>query len=469
MSQNSQEFKAIKEIDIKFYRLHPPFLTANPPLSGIYHNINSIESPECILENKYSNFDINLECPHTNQNLFSLPHNFGRTFLRENLEGLLIFKNKSEHEITLKNLEVSLSIDEKQETKTKKQKNILDIKLPKEGVILDKNEVYSIKLFSKLDSASKYSIIIELKVKSATYDYQYNEAKQKNIIIDPKDIIVDGDGVEIVISKKLTFDVFYPFKITEKFHNYQMNTCFIELKVINETLYPLTLTDIYLNPKSTPDTKLLLLDSLEEISKNQTQNLFLFSRPQSITSSKFLTLQPDEEINCLFKISKSSPFFNEEKFIVKINWLNLFETSEKNFFYEFSNTLNTYNNYYKITVFEKPEKNIFLNENFKIILKLETKNINKRFFISLSQETLRDNDKSNDREIEIIDIKEKKIELNKQNPENNFVLICKSDVLGYVYLPRLKFLLYEDNNNNPTGNVFDALLNFNCIQKDNNK
>ena len=178
MSQNSQEFKAIKEIDIKFYRLHPPFLTANPPLSGIYHNINSIESPECILENKYSNFDINLECPHTNQNLFSLPHNFGRTFLRENLEGLLIFKNKSEHEITLKNLEVSLSIDEKQETKTKKQKNILDIKLPKEGVILDKNEVYSIKLFSKLDSASKYSIIIELKVKSATYDYQYNEAKQ---------------------------------------------------------------------------------------------------------------------------------------------------------------------------------------------------------------------------------------------------------------------------------------------------
>ena len=62
---------------------------------------------------------------------------------------------------------------------------------------------------------------------------------------------------------------------------------------------------------------------------------------------------------------------------------------------------------------------------------------------------------------EIIDITEKKIELNKKTPENNFILICKSDVLGYVYLPRLKFLLYEDNNNNPTGNVFDALLSFN--------
>ena len=73
-------------------------------------------------------------------------------------------------------------IDEKAETKTKtkKQKNILDIKLPKEGVILDKGEVYSIKLISNLDFASKCSIYIELKVRSATYDYQYNEAKQKN-------------------------------------------------------------------------------------------------------------------------------------------------------------------------------------------------------------------------------------------------------------------------------------------------
>ena len=59
----------------------------------------------------------------------------------------------------------------------------------------------------------------------------------------------------------------------------------------------------------------------------------------------------------------------------------------------------------------------------------------------------------------------KKIELNKTKPENNFILICKSDVLGNVYLPRLKFLLYEGNNTNPNGNVYDALLSFNCIQK----
>ena len=460
MSQSSQEFKPKKEVEIKFFRLLPPNLSSFSSLSGIYHNIDSVESPESILENKFSNFDINTESSFTTQDLFSFLPYFGRIFHKEILEGLLTFKNKAEHEVTLKSLEVSVMIDEKPETKTKYQKNILDIKLPKEGVILDKGEVYSVKFSSNLEFSSKYSILIELKVRSATYDYQYNEAKQKNLVKDEKDFIVDGENVEIPISKKLTFDVIYPFKVLEKFYNYQMNTCFIELKIINITIYP------YLCPKTNTNLKLVLVDGLQEISQNQSQNLFPGINPQSpIPASKFLTLQPDEEVSVLFKITDPSLFLNEEKYILYINWLNLFDINEKEFNYEFSNTLNTFNNYYKITVLEKPDKNININENFKIILKVETKNPNKKYIISLSKEALRDNDKSNDRELEIIDIKEKKIELNKNTPENQFILICKSDVLGHVYLPRLKFLLYEDNNSNPTGNVFDALLSFNCVQK----
>ena len=466
MSQSSQEFKPKKEVEIKFFRLLPPNLSSFSSLSGIYHNIDSVESPESILENKFSNFDINTESFFTTQDLFSFLPFFGRIFHKEILEGLLTFKNKAEHEVTLKSLEVSVMIDEKPETKTKYQKNILDIKLPKEGVILDKGEVYSVKFCSNLEFSSKYSILIELKVRSATYDYQYNEAKQKNLVKDEKDFIVDGENVEIPISKKLTFDVIYPFKVLEKFYNYQMNTCFIELKIINITIYPLTLTDLYLCPKTNINLKLVLVDDLQEISQNQSQNLFPGINPQSpIPASKFLTLQPDEEVSVLFKITDPSLFLNEEKYILYINWLNLFDINEKEFNYEFSNTLNTFNNYYKITVLEKPDKNININENFKIILKVETKNPNKKYIISLSKEALRDNDKSNDRELEIIDIKEKKIELNKNTPENQFILICKSDVLGHVYLPRLKFLLYEDTNSNPTGNVFDALLSFNCVQK----
>ena len=48
---------------------------------------------------------------------------------------------------------------------------------------------------------------------------------------------------------------------------------------------------------------------------------------------------------------------------------------------------------------------------------------------------------------------------------NNFILICKSDFLGNVNLPKLKFIIIEENNN-PIQNVYDALLYFNCISKE---
>ena len=475
MSQSQiQEFHPKKEVEIKFYRLLPPY--HNPSylcLSGFYHNIESLENQEYPLENKFQNFNIIPPSALPFENFFSLSQNFGRVYHKDLLEGLLLFKNKSDHEVTLKSLEVSIIVDEKIETKTKKFKNILDIKFPKEGVILDKYEVYSIKFMNKLEFASKYTILTELKVKSATYDYQYNEAKQKNLIREEKDYIVEGESIIIPISKKLTFDVNYPFKVYEKFYNYQLNTCFIELKINNKTIYPITITDIYLLPKSNSEKKFTLLDSLQELSQNQSQKLFDFEdtpapsneASSSPLQSKFLTLQSDEELTILFKMTEPDLFYNEEKYILNIKWLNSFEVNEKEFLYEFSNILNTYNNYYKITVVEKPQNSIILNQNFKIILKVQTKNPNKRYTISLSQEALRDNDKSNDKEIEIIDIKEKEIELNKNKTEDNFILICKSDILGNVYLPRLKFLLYEDNNTNPTGNVFDALLSFNCLEQ----
>ena len=248
-----------------------------------------------------------------------------------------------------------------------------------------------------------------------------------------------------------------------------MNICYIETKIINNTIYPLTITDLYLSPKSKSNIKLTLVDDLLQLNKNQNQSLIKnISESNDSTSllSKFLTLQPDEETNVLFKIEDPTLYYDESKYILYIKWLNLFDVNEKEYIYEFNNKLNTFNDFYKVTVVEKPDKNIVENQNFKITLKLDSKNLNKKYFVSLSQEALRDNDKSNDREIEIIDIIEKRIELSQKYPSNNFILICKSDFLGNVFLPRLKFILYEENNNNPNGYVYDALLFFNCIAKE---
>ena len=212
-----------------------------------------------------------------------------------------------------------------------------------------------------------------------------------------------------------------------------------------------------------------MIYDLEQLNKNQNQKIAKLSSDQNDNvpfSSKFLTLQPDEEANVIFKIEDPTIFYGEKDYIIYIKWLNLFDGNEKEFNYEFSNGLNTYNELYNITVVEKPEKDIIINQNFKITLKLDGKNLKKRIFVSLMQESLRDNDKSNEREIEIIDIIEKKIELSQKMPSNNFILICKSDFLGNVCLPRLKFVVYEDSNNNPLVDVYDALLSFNCIEKE---
>ena len=472
--QNIQEFKTPKDIEIKFFRLLPPKMNnMTIPLSGIYNDIDNIEEDtENPIQNKLSLFDLPSPTSVNIENIFSLEPYFGRVFHKEKLEGLILFINTSDHDVLLTRLDISLSIEERHETKTKKQKKFLDIKFPKEGVQLKGKEVYSVKFVKVLDWVSKYAIFIDLKVRCPIYDSQYIIAKQKNLIKEqePKDYLVIGENiVEVSNCKRLTFDVIFPFKVIEKFYNYQMNTCYIEIKIINTTINLLTLTDLYLSPKSKPDFKILPIDNLQELSKNQAQFLFESSTcnttEESLCPSEYFSLQSEEETSVLFEISDPSLFSTEEKYVLNINWLNMFDAYEKLYIYEFSNTLNTYNDYYKITVSEKPEKNVIKDENFKIVLKLETKKPKKKFVITLSQEALRDNDKSNDREIEIIDIIEKKIELNNKSPENYFKLICKSDVLGNVYLPRLKFLLYEDNNTNPSGNVYDALLSFNCIQK----
>ena len=457
-----------KNVDIKFFRLLPPALNSfNLPLNGLYNDIdNTEEDTDNIIQNKFSDFSI-LPNNINIENILRIDPYFGKVFLNEKLNGLIMLMNNSELLLNLKKLDMSLTINAKQESKTKEQVLKYDIKFPKEGINVEKKSVFTIPINIPLDFATKYDILFTLKYGSDTYDKQYNKAIEQNYNIEnkDKDFFIVQNHVELKHVKKLTFEVTYPFKVIEKFYNYQMNTCFIEVKISNITIYPLTISDIYLIPKSNPDNKITLVESLKNLSNSQIQFLFEDNPQNKSLSSSYLSLQSEEEVTLAFKISEPKLFLEEDKYILKIKWLNNFNSEEKQFSYEFGNTLNTFNDFYKLTVEQKPDKYIIKNENFKIVLKLETKNLQKKYSISLSQDSLRKNDISNDKEVEIIDILDKTIELNKNKPVNNFVLICKSDVLGNVYLPRLKFFLKEEGSNIPSGNVFDALLSFNCINK----
>ena len=92
-------------------------------------------------------------------------------------------------------------------------------------------------------------------------------------------------------------------------------------------------------------------------------------------------MQQDEETNSVFKIIFPNEFiFDENFFLLKIQWLNLFDFKEKEQIYEIKNEFITYNNYFKIKGIEKPE-------GVSI----------KKIFINLERETKADQDKLNDR------------------------------------------------------------------------
>jgi hypothetical protein len=250
--------------------------------------------------------------------------------------------------------------------------------------------------------------------------------------------------------------VFNPFIIKEKFFNINVNQCLISIKIKNNTDNILTITDLKLNPKEKPNI-IKLVKSLEEI-KN--------CGKKKENDSKYLSLQPKEELMTLFKIEEPDLFYDNDNFTLYIFWLKEFDFNPKVYSYDFYNALNTYNNYFKLTIKEKPETDIILNQNFRIVINLKTKSKDKKYNISISQEQIYDDDdKSDDREIEIIDIIEKNIELNSKVQNNDFILICKSDILGNIYLPKLKFTLTEGDINIPVIKIYDSLLSFNCVPK----
>ena len=449
----AEELKIPRDIDIKFHRLtSPSFNTNYIPLSGLYNPIDNIESKKYELNNKFKNFDLSSNQCTNIENLLGINNPFGKIFTTEQLEALLTLANICEHEVIIKDLKISIKNDDKLD-KRKSKEQVLDIELPNNYITIPPYKGYTLKIKAELKYFSKYTIEINYNTRSSKYDQHYYKLKQRTMVKENTDnySVIDG-VVEYFNNKKLFFDSNNPFKINEIFYNNEVNTCLIEIRIFNPTLYPLTIYDLYLTPKIRKDEKIKILKNLDKF-----KNL--------ANDSKYLMIQSDEQINLLFKIDNPDIFYDEDKFILTILWMKDFDFLPKTFIYELNNNLNTYNDYYKMTVIERPKNDIILNQNFKIVINLKSKNSQNKYIISLSQEQIKDNDKTNNREIEIIDIMEKKMELNSKNPSNNFILICKSDILGNVFLPNLRFSLYEGDKNNPIENIYKSLLSFNCISK----
>ena len=295
-SQPTIEFKRDEgDFDIKFFRLHPTNLNIiNTPLNGLYNSLDSNEDENTKLLNKFTNFDMlnNFSI----DNLLILNPSFGRIFVNETLEGLITFHNKSDHQKQIKDLDITLKVEENKNNQNGNKKSFkLNLKIPKDTFI-QKRSVYSIKFSNKVDSFGKYIIDINVKSRSDFYDEQYRNNPQKySIKKKGKDYVIENEKIEFSHNKRLTFDANLPFNVEKKFHNYLMNIFYIETKIINNTIYPLTITDIILTPKSKQDIIFKPIDDLKKLNfSNSNNNNF---------NTQFLTLQQDEETTETFYLA----------------------------------------------------------------------------------------------------------------------------------------------------------------------
>ena len=454
----SEELKNPKYLEIKFYRLTTPLLNySSLPLSGLYNPILNKESNAYQLNSKFKNFDIASPNFINIENLLSITNNpCEKILIDEMMDNFITFVNKSKEEMTIKDLKIELKLEE--------NKNKI-LEKPIQCSIDENNEIkipakksYSLFFNTNITKAGKYQLNISCHSLNQLYDIDYYKKKQRNTIKDSTiNYYIKNNTVEFFEFQKFNFEAYNPFFIKEKFYNFNVNQCLISVKIKNITDNNLTILDLFLVPKGKNMNKIELVKSLDEIKNNFNKN---------DNDSKYITLQSKEELMVLFRINDPDLFNEKNEFTLSINWLKKFDFNTKTFKYDFNNSLNIFNNHYKMTITEKPEGDIIINQNFKIIINIKSKNKETKYNISLSQEPIRDCDNnSNDREIEIIDIIEKKMELSSKIQSNNFILICKSDILGSVYLPKLRFTVNEGEKIPPIENVYDSLLSFNCISK----
>ena len=357
---HSEELKLPKDIELKFHRLGPPSLNSLClPLSGLYDPLDNEQSSEYSLKNQFKNYDLSPNNFVNIENLLTINNSFGKLLVNQTLQGLLTFINKSDNEITIKNIKMKMRLDDYR----CRIDQPLEVLISNSPIKISSKKSQTIKIRAPIIFVAKYRIDISFNTLSPSYDQLYYKIKQRTIVKENTEYytVVNG-SVEFIIVKTLSFDSTNPLKISEFFHSFQVNKCLIEVRISNAISYPLTILDIYLTPKNKKNDKIPLVKSLEQIKNNINSN-------KNINDSKYIVLQSEEQIRVLFSVDNIDLLYAEKKLQLNIVWLSHFDFEEKLYVYEFNNNLKTYNDHYKISIIEKPEEDIILNQNFKITSK----------------------------------------------------------------------------------------------------
>ena len=343
-----------------------------------------------------------------------------------------------------------------------KHQKTMAIPLPDKDstLFLSKSQSYSIKFKNYLKKSGKYSLDVKFWTKCDFYDQQYYITSQRIRIKYSDKYKIIGNHVEYYNNIIFNFSVNEPFEIKPIFKVNQMKEeFFIEINIKNKSTYNLTIPDLIIKPKQRNNLFLKPVTTLEELQLNIDDSNDTKSNINNLLqNSKIFTLQPEEELNILFKSQSKEIFLLEEKFIIYIKWLKILDFLPKNFEYEFNNELDIFNQYFYFMAIERPKGNIILGQNFPVIFQFVNKQPNLNLSLTISEH----NENKNENEIDI-QIKEYQFELNNLNQKYDVNIICKSEKIGIVKFPKI-IIKMINNIGNKEEYIYKDLLCFNCVE-----
>ena len=383
-----------KILQLKCFRLNPPNFKNNiNNLNGHYNDLFNYEDEDnYFLENKSNSFDLTSQYNITNDIGFYLDKNFGPVFIGDDLKILFILINQTNSEIEIKKLNINIFSNELNNTIPFQSKipSIFKIK---------KYSFYSFIIYFNIDKNIKYKIDIKASIFGNLFEIDYNQNEKK--------------GYEFF--KRLTLDGKNPVNIKTHFNLINLEKCFINQILYNQTFVKIKISNIKLNTINKPKKIIKLKQEFKET-----------------------YLSNDEEISLLYIINDPKIFNYEEKFELNIIWSRINDINKNHFKTNIINENISFNKFFTIELKETPNITLIKNQTFKIVLILNPKKLEK---INISI-TCDNNDSG--KVITILDIIEENIEL--MNNSEEICLICKSRFVGNnIPFPTINFQVKYKN------------------------
>jgi hypothetical protein len=248
-------------IDVKLLRLaKPKFNNILLPLNGAYNSLSDLQtldnenlltSSKQPFENKLREFNLNDTSSVSTDNMFQISSSFGKVLYCETLEALLVFNNQSDREIKIKNIQIKVSNEQLENYESMFRKTEYFLANSNNIITIPGNQFYNHKIKINAEVMCKYSIEINLQYVSSYYNEEYiKQSSNKIVKAITENYFVESGSTQVIKKyyKKFIFATQLPFKIKDKFINDNVEKCYIEINLINQSPYNLHINEFILSP-----------------------------------------------------------------------------------------------------------------------------------------------------------------------------------------------------------------------------